>query len=241
MRNLVHLAVAGSLMVACGVSHERAGSGGSSSGDPIGDGDSPGSASDGGMPSPPRSVEDLVALANSLPRPATLAAFIAALPHPLALSATSSQLSLQPAVDSDDPRIFVIVGSLALSVVPTGPQVNDLEIGDMSNGKMSPASISFPITSPVAPADPYQAVLDATGTHTVCAKCHKKNGAEVQISQVSGTPVFAEGQRLPLEPFNVPVTTLISLAQDCDPSSNPERCDIFDALIQPGMPSQYDF
>jgi len=194
-----------------------------------------------GVPSSPQTIGDLVSLLDSLPRPTTLADFIGALPHPLTLSATSSQLSLQPAVDSDDPRIFIISGNLVLSVVPTGPQVNDLEIGDMSNGKMSPAHISFPLDGPLAPADPYKGVLEPSGTRTVCAKCHEKTAREVQIATVSGIPVFADSQRLPLRPFDVPVTSLLSLAQSCDPSLSAERCAILDALTHPGPPHQYSF
>ena len=186
-------------------------------------------------------VADLVSLANALPRPVTIADFIAALPHALALNATSSPFSLQPAVDADDPRIFIAMGNLVLSIVPTGPNVNTMEIGDMSSGMMSPSQLSFPITSTVSDSAPYAAVLNSNGTGTVCARCHQKTGAEVQLSQVSGTPVFEMGKIPPFAKFNVPVTTIVSLAQSCDPSSNPERCDIFHALTTPSAPTQYQF
>lgn len=195
-----------------------------------------------GNPTTPKTVADLVSLANSLRQPVTIAEFIAALPHPLALNATSSQFSLQPAVDQNNPRIFIVIGNLVLSVVPTGPDVNTLEIGDMSNGMMSPAQLSFPITSTVTDAAPYQAVLAAGGNGTVCARCHDKHfGNEVQLTTVSGTPVYGMGQIPPFPQFDVPVTTLISLAQSCDPSADKERCDIFTALTSPSLPTQYTF
>lgn len=281
MRKLLQFTVVGLLMAACGVAPDPSGgttyygshvasssgsggipdhggdgaNGGSNGGGSSGGGSSSG-GSNGGGASAPQTVEDLVALANSLPKPLTIADFIAALPHPLALNATSSRFSLQPAVDADDPRIFIAIGHLVLSVVPTGPNANTLEIGDMSNGQMSPAQLSFPVSSPISAAAPYQAVLGTTGgggggggfggggfgaTATVCGKCHQKTGAEVELTQVSGTPVYGMGPILPFPQFNVPVTTLISLAQSCTPSSDPERCDIFNALTTPTAPTQYDF
>jgi hypothetical protein len=258
MTRLLPIHVLGLLLVACGTtagvssggssgSSSSGGGSSSSGGGSSSSGSSEGGSSDSGVPpSVPHTVGDLVNLANSLPHPLTIAGFIAALPHPLALNATSSQFSAQPAVDANDPRIFIVIGNLVLSVVPTGPNVNNLEIGDMSNGRMSPAHITFPLTGALAPADPYKAVLDpnaggASQTATACAKCHGKTGAEVEISQVAGTPVYAMGQIPPFPQLNVPATTIISLAQSCSRSSNPERCDVLTALTTPTTPTQYTF
>ena len=102
--NTVWLGMVSALIVACGSPAPSHGGepdgGGSNIAVDSGAGGDNGTLDAGSSTTAPQNVAGLVALANSLPRPAPIAAFIAALPHPLALNATSSQFSLQPAPDA---------------------------------------------------------------------------------------------------------------------------------------------
>ena len=64
---------------------------------------------------------------NELPRPVTVACFVAGLPRPLDLVGTFSVTSAQPAPRRDSPRIFVLLPGLVVSVVPAGESAGLLE------------------------------------------------------------------------------------------------------------------
>src|SRR5262245_57431332 len=51
---------------------------------------------------------------NALPRPVSVACFVASLPRPLFLIATTSQMSAQPAGGRDSPRIFLRGNTLVI-------------------------------------------------------------------------------------------------------------------------------
>ena len=57
---------------------------------------------------------------NALPMPVSAACLVSSVPRPLALVATTGIMSAQPAVDLASPRIFLMLDTLVLGVVPAG-------------------------------------------------------------------------------------------------------------------------
>jgi len=66
---------------------------------------------------PPRTVDEAITLINALPKPLTLPCFLQALARPLAMTATDSVFSLQPADGLRSPRIFLFTPGMVMSVV----------------------------------------------------------------------------------------------------------------------------
>jgi hypothetical protein len=71
---------------------------------------------------------------------------------------TSSGLSAQPAPDARNPRTFLVLDQLILSVVPDGASASVLELGfRTAPGRSIRAEIPFPLTADViAPFPPYR-------------------------------------------------------------------------------------
>ena len=187
----------------------------------------------------PHSVAELVQFVNGLPRPVTLANFLTALPHPLALNATTSQFSLQPAIDANNPRIFIVNGPLILSIVPIGPNANIVEVGELTDtGAMVSSQLDFPVVSQLTPSDLYEKVLRPDGGGTICAQCH---GAEVHATKVSDPHAFETGLFSPVPQLDERVDGLAPQAAACDAKTQGQRCDVFNALTSPTLPAQFDF
>lgn len=167
----------------------------------------------------PKTVDEVIARINLLPRPTSVACFTASLPRPFALAPTSSRFSAQPAGGPEDPRLFIITPDIFLSIVPDGPGKDLLEVGEMvAPNRSLKAEFKFPVTKTVTRDDGYQH-LDFAPSATSCGLCH---GSE---------------ERHPAHPlartsvsFRPPARTLISVAKArgfaaaCDPEKTRERC-----------------
>jgi hypothetical protein len=183
-------------------------------------------------------MSDLVSLINTLPQPVTLPCVLKALPRPLWVNATLSQESAQPAVDSQDPRIFVLNSeALILSFVTSGPHSQEFEVGVRTpTGMMIAGYIGFPAQLPLAEVTTYAGVLNPSGSGTTCGACH--NG-EAPAGLMYGTTYYRMQRLKPDAQYDVPLTALEQYSSTCTDGSN--RCAILQALTAPGTVYQFTF
>lgn len=152
----------------------------------------------------------LVEWINAMPKPLTLACFIASLPRPLHYNATFSRSSVQPAIGKLNPRIFIQYEKLWLSFVPhevvtpvkdpvTGERtpiwdVDGIQLLEFSlevdSDQLAPQSIkgelAFPILNTIPRNAPYARIADSSQEST-CKVCHAN---ETIIGSLDGAPIF---------------------------------------------------
>lgn len=120
----------------------------------------------------PRTIEEVLARIDVLAEP-TIDCLIRSLPRPLALVASRSGTSLQPAVDANTPRIFVMLDGLSISVVGAGDGANAVEFGQwVTPTRTLKGEIRFPVTRPLAPDEPYRTVINPSFSVSTCGFCH---------------------------------------------------------------------
>jgi hypothetical protein len=221
--------LAGTALVACG----------------DGGGPLPGPCSPEGPP--PSTIGDVVDRLDRLdrrdaPSPVSLPCFLASLPRPLPLEASSDVFSAQPAVGERSPRMFVRYPDLTLTVAPEGPGATLLELGEADGALTVKAELQFPVEVPVAPTAPYERVSFDDGSGTGCGMCH---GGEVEVAD----GVFASIPLQPLPTLLVPLQVVAAEAAACG-SATDDRCAMLGAVFGHGevihtpfpadMPTIYD-
>lgn len=191
-----------------------------------------------GVSNRPRSIQESVALANALPKPLTLPCYLEALARPLPLHASLSALSAQPARGAGNPRIFIYLEPLIMTVVPDGSGRDLLEFGEQrSEHRSLKGELRFPLDAQVAPAAPYEHTLfepDLTG----CAFCHASE--ELDFTVPGGRGFVSQS----LRPRAVERVSLDFLRRElgaCDSKAEPERCAMLDALFSWGEVVDWDF
>ncbi|HYX33397.1 MAG TPA: hypothetical protein VE954_09810 [Oligoflexus sp.] len=132
-------------------------------------------------------IAGVVALINSLPKPVTLECLVASLKRPLALNATTSVISAQPATSRDKPRIFLQNEGLLLSIVPGDAT---LEFGEIWQSIYSIKNeLTFPIKEPLSDNAPFVSIgsiFSSSQNQTRCGgPCH---GTTLEYSKQGGTP-----------------------------------------------------
>lgn len=187
-------------------------------------------------------ISDVVDWINAMPKPLTLACFVASLPRPLIYNATVSLFSAQPSVGQHNPRIFVRFGKLWLSYVPQetvayidnpdtqttesiwdadGIQLLELSLEvetDYTDPQSIKAELAFPITKTLAQSAPFAKVsYSRTGTSSVCGSCH---ASERVIDHIDGIPVFRSAMLRNSLNSEVGHGYLINQYLDCDPNIN---------------------
>ena len=185
-----------------------------------------------GVSGAPRSIQEVMILMNTLPRPTTLDCFLQSLDRPIDVVATNSTASLQPAIDgADNPRMFIVRGPLEMSIVPTGTASAVLLLGFRTTPSRSiKTEILFPLQADITDSNLFERVL--RGSSTKCGDCHAD---ESQTSEPDffGT-VFESDVIEPLPFQDVAVDTLRMESQSCDPQVQPERCAMLSALFDYG-------
>lgn len=183
----------------------------------------------------PASIEEAVALINALPRPLSLDCFLERLRRPLPLNATFSTVSLQPAVGSASPRVFLFYGELIMSVAVAGDGRQLLEFGELVGPNRSlKGELEFPIEDTVTAQDSFERVLDTTGTK--CRLCHfgEDPSPRYEMAFISDALRFRDVERVPL-------AELQAEYEACDPTQEPERCARLDALFAFGPVEDAEF
>lgn len=186
-----------------------------------------------------RTVEDVISLINALPMPVSMACVMDVLPRPLYLNATSSNLSVQPAVNRTTPRIFLFVGpSLIFSFVPGGPDSATLEMSSLVSSSTSvKAEIEFPVTSPLAADAGYTRIARSTGSGTKCTGCH--SGETIAPPPYAAGAYVSQALR-PLLTGQVSVFDVKDEARVCG-NIQSERCNMFRSLFNHGDVQPKDF
>jgi hypothetical protein len=189
-------------------------------------------------PSTPRSVADVIAMLNAMPKPVTLPCFVESLAHPLSVQATRSVLSAQPADGTRSPRVFLFLEPLIASVVPDGLGRHLLELGEQRSDTHSlKAELEFPITSELDAASPF-ARLRYDDRLSTCDFCHADPSPAPDLE----IPYALVSQAMrPLQRERVPVDTLIAEDAACDEAHEPERCAMLRALLGETPPSETEF
>lgn len=183
----------------------------------------------------PSTIEELVALVNALPKPTSLACVLESLDRPLAMYASTSVASAQPASGPENPRIFLFRGDLTMSVLVEGEASDALELAYAVGERRSiKAELVFPVAETLAPSAPYDQVAVSGGT--VCGVCH---GAELPVAEIDFAQAWASDVFQDEADSSLSRSYLRQLALDCDHEAQPERCEMLDAIfghgeIEPG-------
>lgn len=177
-----------------------------------------------------QSIADAVDRMNALPSGPDGACFVASLPRPLAIVATTNGVSAQPAGGPSDPRVFLMLVGLVATVVPDGDSSKRMELGQWTGTtRTMKGEIELPVTSRLAPESPYQHAL-WTAESTTCSKCHRDEAA------VKGMPGSFDSLAYKPEPDKVlKAKDLADLHDACAQSGETSaRCALFHALFDFG-------
>lgn len=175
------------------------------------------------------SVDAALATIEELPQPVTLPCFLTALERPLGLVLTSDVFNTQPAEGARSPRILIRGQTLAMTLVPVGVAKTLLEFGeDHESGFTVKAELEFPIEGPLTPDAPYERTLAFPGaTESGCRVCHFD---EIAL----GDGRFANVPLRPPDDLLVPLEVMREEHLHCDAAEDPDRCEIFSALLDHG-------
>ena len=191
-----------------------------------------------GISNAPATIAEALTLINALPKPLTLPCFLQSLARPLAINATNSLFSLQPAQGLRSPRIFVFARSMVMSVVPAGDSANFLEFGESrADFRSLKAELGFPVSAALPPSAPFADLL-FNEQLSKCAVCHANESAE---ATTTGVRLYVSGAIRPLPADKVAAANLAQERVICDPSAEPERCAMLDALFGWGPVIDADF
>lgn len=174
----------------------------------------------------PQTVDDVIARLNALPMPVTVPCFAASLPRPLPVVATTSRFSAQPAGGPEDPRLFLFLGGVIVSVVTDGDAKNLLELGELvTSSRTLKAELVFPVTKPIGREEAY-AHLNYVPASTTCGLCHSQEERHPahDLARVS----------LALRPparTLMPLATARALFEACDPATQHARCLAFASVF----------
>lgn len=190
----------------------------------------------------PRTVEAAIQLLNGLPKPTNVACFVESLDRPLAIVATSSTSSAQPALSKRSPRVFIRLEPLWLSIVIDGDSSLLVEFGQITENSAAGAplrslkgELKLPLTENVLPSASYDRVR--FGQATVCSACHTNE----QRALGSSSAAFTSTAFRPRPETRVAVDALRLEDTACNWASEPHRCEMLSALFQGGRVDEVEF
>lgn len=208
-------------------------------------------------------IEDVITWINAMPKPLTLACFIASLPRPVYYNSTISNFSAQPSIGRANPRIFLNFNEgLWLSFVPQEAITTQTKEGithkiwdqdgiqllelseEVTSHHTSPQSIkgelAFPITTQLAPNAPYAHInFNADKKSSLCGGCHAN---ETVIDSIEDVPIFRSAMLRNFEAGEVRHATLIDAYLTCDDNLHEDnhtqnewyRCQMYEATFGRG-------
>lgn len=186
----------------------------------------------------PQNITELMSMISALPKPLELECFLKTLKRPFAVHATSSKMSVQPAVSSRDPRIFIFKGSLVLSFVTAGEGSLILEFSELKSDVRSiKGEIDIPVVSNFRPVDAFTKTLAVN--KTTCSGCHTSEQAEYMFD---GVQVYSSRALKPTASTKVTLQALQNEHYICQASNDKSRrCAIYSALLSEGNVTDRDF
>lgn len=209
------------------------------------------------------SMESVVDWINAMPKPLTLACFVASLPRPLKFNATDSRSSVQPALGKLNPRIFIQYDSLWLSFVPQeafsaikdtvtgerkpvwdadGVQLLEFSLevaSDLPVPQSIKGELAFPILNTLPRNAAYAHIADSSD-ESRCKACH---GYETIVGQLDGAPIFRSKMLRSAKQTLLQPDDILLHYFACDPnintgptSENHEwyRCQMLEAFVNRG-------
>ncbi len=185
-----------------------------------------------GVTGSPNTIEEAVALANSLPFPVTAECFVEALDRPLRVEATRSKNSVQPAEGERSPRIFLwTTDALVIAIVIDGEKRDLVEFSQFVAPKRSvKAELLFPLRAPATAAMALDRVRNPEHPNiTTCFVCHDNERDEPSVPGGRSSVALR-----PRPSTLVDVDTLRAEHRACDATSEPDRCRWLEALVGHG-------
>jgi hypothetical protein len=184
-----------------------------------------------GTSNAPHSIAEVTQLLNTLPRPVTLECFLESLARPLALNATFSVFSAQPAVGKRSPRMFVFLDPLIVSVAPEGMGRHLLEFGELRTETRSlKAELEFPIEAELAEGAAFER-LHFDDMSTSCSFCH---ATEERADDITFARAYTSIALRPSPSEHIDLTSVYAEFLACDAELEPERCALLRGLFNNG-------
>jgi hypothetical protein len=192
-----------------------------------------------GVSNDPQNINDVILLLNAMPKPVTIPCYLQVLKRPLRANATASILSVQPAADENNPRIFLFSGpSLIQSFVPMESSSKAIEFSFLLDDVTSiKGEITFPVTKELDSSYAYTSILSTKSGGTTCASCH---GVETKYFEAFGLNAFASRAIKPFKTRDVPLTNLEARVKACGNTATYD-CDVIRALYLNGKPVPKNF
>jgi hypothetical protein len=191
----------------------------------------------------PRTISEAVRLLNALPKPTSVACFVESLDRPLAVFATSSSFSAQPALSPQSPRVFIQRDQLWLSLVIDGESSYLIEFGEITapaaddpTPRSLKGELQLPLSEAVAPSAPFDRVRYASGT--VCGLCHTNEEPATSLGLASA---FTSTAYRPRPETRVSLDALRVEDHDCRWAAEPHRCEMLSAVFQGGEVAEIPF
>ncbi len=177
----------------------------------------------------PGSISQFAVWLASLPKPLSLDCVLELLPKPLALAATTSTISVQPALGLASPRFFVFIDNLILAIVPSEEAEVLLELSELkdSNQISLKAEFVFPLADNQQLTDPFAGILNNNSNGTVCAGCH---GTE-QAAPEYGPSAYSSVALKPFQGDIVDRFQLDAISRSCEAGNLTQRCRLIRALF----------
>lgn len=185
--------------------------------------------------SSPQTILEVVGALEELPEP-TIPCLVASLERPLSVVVSRSQFSAQPALDDDDPRIFLMRPGLVMTIVTAGFGSELLELGEWESATRTlKGELAFPLTTPVSDEEPFVQVLNTlptvTGIETGCSVCHGEEELALELDDVNG---YSSVALRPLDELVLPLSTVETSRRACASFDRGLRCDMLRALVDFG-------
>jgi hypothetical protein len=174
---------------------------------------------------------------NALPLPVDAACFVASLPRPLEVVATTNTVSAQPAVGPSNPRILLLTPGIVFSVAPGGDGADLLELGEWTSPTRTlMGEIGLPVSKPLDAREPYEHTLWDSYS-TTCSRCH----SDEKASHVVGG-AFESIAYQPRPETLVDVDTLGELHDRCEEKGDTSaRCALLHAIFDLGEVKDGEF
>lgn len=176
----------------------------------------------------PKNMQDMIKLINTLPKPVTIPCVLQAVNRPIKVNATKSILSVQAAAGDNNPRIFIKLNNLILSVVPAGKGAHLMEFSVTTGINRSlKAELEFPINENLTISDPF--IKINTGAKSSCSGCHIN---ELADNSIPGNIAFSSLSLKPEPSKNISLNKLQSEFNLCNSKKDTSyRCQIIISLM----------
>jgi hypothetical protein len=187
----------------------------------------------------PRTIEQVVDLINSLPKPVTVACLVDSLDPPLKVFASNSVASLQLSTGPEDPRWFIFSLPLIISVTSDGPGAELLEMSVLQPGNRRAllGELRMPIRAEIKHALPYDRIRNGVGT-TCGFFCHQN---EERDPSIRFTEAFVSKSIRAAASSEVTLDFLRGVLSRCKSPTASARCELLHALLVTGRAQREDF